>query len=242
MRALETAVAAAALLSFALPAAAIQIIASPQNTAGGLRHNTFHTADTGGGQGGTVLAWFDLDTTLGAANDYDPITGDLTAGFSIFSDETLTTAIGTAVATGNVSAAALSDATQNNVVIGSLTWTFDLGLDVTSDLYAYIEASFGAEADDIWTDVTTTDFADVQYATSPQGRTANTFVGGELTLWGADGTFIGSNLLGGPGGKGGFGTSSTLGVDLVLAVPEPGTATLVILGLAGLATRRRRAA
>lgn len=229
----------ALILGLSAPAAAVTIVASPQNTASGFKHNVFHSATGQGGAGGTILAWYDLDP--GGSNDWNLGTGVLTAEFDIFDDSALTTFIGTATATGNIDGSEISDAVEQNLIIGSLTWTFDLSADTGSSLYAHLEAVYGAEGDDIWENITM-QFADVMYSTSAQGRTANTYVHPDLSLWGADGTFSGSSLLGGPGGFGGFGSTALLGTDLVLELPEVQPWVQLAMGLAGLwgYGRRRR--
>jgi hypothetical protein len=228
----------AALLVCA-PAGAVTLVDSPQQPAGPFRHNAFHDADSLGGAGGSILAWIDLDTGFGAGNFWDLGTGDFQGHFDVFSDSALSSQIGTAVATGNVSPTALADLVEQNLVVGTLSWDIDLGAGVGSDLYQHLETSFGAEADDVWEGITQS-FADVHYATSSDGRTANTFDGVDLTLWGADGSFSGSSLLGGPGGMGGFGSSASLGLDLAVTTPEPATAALLGVGLVALAARGRR--
>lgn len=228
-------------LALVLPAAAeaLTLVDSPQQPSGPFRHNLFHSADSSGGASGDVLAWFDLDTGFGAANFLDPATGDLEAHFDLFADSTLTTAIGTAFASGSVDVAELSDAGEADVIVGTLEFDFDLGAAPASALAMHLEASFGPEADDVWEDIALS-FADVQYATSSDGRTANTFDDTDLVLWGADGTFSGSSRLGGPGGLGGFGSTSSVGVDLVVTVPEPGPAALLGVALAALRSATRR--
>ena len=224
---------AALLLLVPFSSDALTIVATPQATTGSYRHSLFHSAESSGGAGGSVLAWIDLDTSAGAANQYDPVTGDLTVAFGLFADLDLLVPLGTAIATGNVPAAPLSDAGESNVIVGSLSWEIDLSSSGSGVFYDYLVATFGAEADDTW-DVTT-HFADVQYVTSIDGRTANTWVDPELTLWGSDGSFSGSSSLGGSGGLGGFGNTADLGVDLVVIVPEPAALSLGLVGALGLA-------
>jgi hypothetical protein len=138
------------------------------------------------------------------------------------------TAVGT-----NLLGATFADLSENNVIVGTIDWSIDLSSSAGSVLETYLETTFGDELDDVWE--RQTKFADVFYITSPQGRTANTWTGLDLTLWGADGSFIGSNKLGGPGGLGGFGTSADFGSDVVMTVPEPATLLVTLGGLVGLA-------
>jgi len=228
-------------LALALPglAGAATLVASPQQTGGPFRHNAFHTADTAGGASGELAAWFDLDESFGAGNFLELGSGDLEAHFDLFVDSSAATAIGTSFVTGTVDLAALSGPGQANVIAATLSFDFDLSAGPTSELAGRLEAAFGPEADHVWEDIPL-QFADVQYATSSDGRTANTFDGTDLVLWGADGTFSGSDLLGGPGGLGGFGSTSSLGVDMVVTVPHPAPALLIGVALVALHSSARR--
>lgn len=234
----------------------LQIVSSPQENSGPFLHNVFHQASGSGGASGSILAWFDLDATQ--LSVYDPATGALNAYFKIFSGSNLSTQIGTATAVGTgLLGSALSDMTEVNAILGSITWTLAVTSPSSTTFDNYMEgrdgdvgdtnSAFMQTAPNTWT--ITQRFADLRYVTSSLGYTANSWdpTGGSLTLWGADGTFIGSDKgpLNGPGGMGGFGGSAELGVDLVLktgavVTPEPGTLLLLGSGLAGLGIVRRR--
>lgn len=224
-------------------AAPMTVISTPQESSGPFRYNVFHTAGLDGGAGGNLLGWFDLDTSFGAANFYDPVTGDAQIYFDIFATSALSTQIGDAfLSTTTASGAVLGDAVEQDLVVGTLSWTIDLSSSVGGTFYTFLTNNFGAEVDHIWN--IDTDFADVFYVTSTGGRTANSWDGQNLTLWAAGGNslaYSGSSLLGGSGGMGGFGNTADMGIDLVVTVPEPQTLTLVGMGLLGLwlAGRRR---
>ncbi len=216
------------------------IVSSPQNTVQPFAHNVFHNAGSNGGQGGNIRAWFDLDASLGAANFYDPTTGALEAGFLLFEDAAFTNQIGTVSAIGTgLLGTTLGDGVENDVVVGTVDFTITL-TSADGGFLAYLENRFGPSPTDTFT--ITMSFSDVLYVTSADGRTPNSFDGTDLSLWGSDGTYIGSSLLGGDGGRGGFGDTADLGVDFVVTVPTPGIALLLLPGLlAGFAAGRRAA-
>ena len=201
------------LFSAAVSAAPIQIAATPTETSGPFLHNVFHEASSNGGTSGTILAWYDLGSGGGS---WDPDTGAFTINIDIFSDNTLTTSIGTADGTGNLSAAAFN--VFNGGLIGSISWNFDTV----------------AETNGL-TDKTTS-FIDKKYATSSAGYVANSTTGNysSLTLWGADGDY---NV-----NTGMFDVNTTsMGVDLVVTfVPVPAAVWLFGSGLIGLLTVARR--
>ncbi len=201
------------LFSAAVFAAPIQIATTPSETGGPFRHNVFHAASSNGGTSGAILAWFDLGTGGGS---WDPSTGAFNINIDIFSDGALTTGIGTAVGTGNLTAAEFNG--FNGGVIGSINWNIDA-------------AAQGNGLVD-----RTTSFIDVNYATSTAGYTANSTTGNysSLTLWGADGSYNATTGM--------FDTNTTnMGVDLVVTfVPVPAAVWLFGSGLIGLLTVARR--
>ena len=215
----------------------IQIVDTPFDPAA-----VIHNAESAGGAAGAVVAHVELDKSFGAGNDWNLTTGGFQARFDLFDDAARTNAIGTAFAVGFVDPVALGTLGASNTVVATLFFTFDLSADPTSDFYALMESDFGPKANDIWQDIPFF-FADIPYVVFDDNLLANSFQGDNLTLWGASGNFIGSSLLGGPGGFGGFGDSARIGIDLALELPEPTPSILLgIAGLAVLAGRRRRSA
>ncbi|MCH7687632.1 MAG: PEP-CTERM sorting domain-containing protein [Planctomycetes bacterium] len=90
-------------------------------------------------------------------------------------------------------------------------------------------------------------FVDFEYVMTADNFTANTGDGTNLTLWGADGTYLDSNVEGGGVGK--FDTSTTtIGFDFVgvtgeIFNPEPSSFILLLMGttcLGGVGYWRRR--
>lgn len=199
--------------SAAVFAAPIQIATTPTETGGPFRHNAFHEASSNGGQSGTILGWFDLGAGGGS---WDPDTGAFIINIDIFSDGGLTTAIGTAVGTGNLTAAAFNG--FDGGLIGTIGWNFD----VTAEGNGFVDR--------------TTSFLDNNYVTSSAGYTANSTTGSysSMTLWGADGNYDVNTSM--------FDVNTTnMGVDLVVTfVPVPAAVWLFGSGLIGLVTLARR--
>ena len=207
------------LFSVAATAVPIQIAATPTETSGPFRHNAFHTATTNGGQSGGILGWFNLGAGGGS---WDPDTGVFVINIDVFSDSGLTSNIGSAIGTGNLTAGAFNG--FDGGVLGSITWNFNT-----------TNAALVSN--------TTTSFIDHNYATSNAGYNANSLTGTApdytaLTLWGADGTPVVSLDTGVETGN--F-TGNTLGVDLVVTfVPVPAAVWLFGSGLLGLVAVSRR--
>lgn len=219
----------AALLPFSQNASAAlyQITDLPMENSGPFWHNLFHSADSAGGAGGGIKAWFDLDSTQSSTWDSD--TGALSLHVKLYDSASLTTPLGSASATSNnfLGTHLNAPGAQDGGVIGTMTWNFDSAATGLLGLGASILVQT---------------FLDRDYVTSAAGFNANSFQGvdqteGFITLWGADGY----------DGIDGFDTAqTTLGTDLVMhvvtPVPVPAAVWLLgsgILGLVGLARRPR---
>lgn len=146
---------------------AIPIVSMPSDSIGPFRHNVFHSAETAGGAGGEILAWFDLNTS--ESSSWDPESGALSLSINIFSDEAMTDQVGSAFAFS-------SDLMGNNFngfdggTIGSITFQFD----------ALALGFLGLSGD------MTMSFLDQDYASNSTGDIANSWQNGMVTLWGSD--------------------------------------------------------
>lgn len=205
--------ALAPTLALSLP---LQIIEMPlDNTSGAnelLRHNLFHTADSAGGTLGAEVAWFDLDTSM--VSTWDPVTGALDLHVLIFQEDDLTVPLGTAHATGNL----LFSGVGPEGLLGTITWDFNTIVG-------------GILANPI-----TTSYYNFAYGDDTAGYVGNSLDGNVVTLWGADGDYI---------GNGDFDTTNgltTLGVDMqfIVAAPEPSILVLMAIGLIGFGASTRK--
>ncbi len=214
-------------------AAPLEITETPQSTSGPFRHNVFHTAGSNGGASGSIIVWFDLDTSQ--TSTFDPDTGDLDLHVNLYNNSSFTTLVGTAVGTSSdFFDVNVFTGTNTNNLVGTIDWDFTLNGSATTFMTNNLVDS-------------TLKFLDHDYVTSSSGDTANSFVPGitqdTMTLWGADGT---------PDSSNGKFTGSSLGMDLVFKaednleptgepIPTPAAAGLglSLLGLLGI-TRPRR--
>ena len=211
--------------SFASP---LQIVESPQYT-GGFMHNLFHTASNSNGEGGNVLAWFDLDKTK--SNTYDPDTGILEAYFNVYSGKQFTVKIGSTSAFGELPGANFNNFSGD--VAGTINWTFNL-TDLNSALNQHLQNEVGGNIAGFYELKLT--YLDKFYGVTETGQAVNSWENNYLVLWGADG--YDPNL-------GTFDITKThLGSDLVLRtapVPEPVSAILFTTGLiGGIGLRRKK--
>ncbi len=208
-----------AFLGTAAMAAPVQMTSLAFSDGGGFKHNNFHSADINKGTDGTKLGWF----TLGAGGGfYDNVTGDFQMNIDIFTDSSLTTASGTAFASGNLDPLEFNG--FDGGVIGSIFWDFDAA----------------AEANGL-VDTTTT-FYDVNYGASSALNNdyfPNSAFNNHMTLWGADGDL--DPLTGMYEGNG---VAPTMGVDFVATfVPVPAAVWLFgsgLLALVGFSRRQQR--
>ncbi len=207
----------------------LTITSTPQENTGSFLHNVFHTADSNGGAGGSILAWFDLDTTQ--SSTWDPVSGALSLHVNVYSDAGLSNLIGTAHGVHGSDALEGSDFNAfDNSMIGVIDWNIDLT--GASAFATYMTGKLGAQPSGGWT--LGLQYADHNYVTSSQGYRANSWENGAVTLWGADGTRRANGYQ--------F-DNAILGTDLVFtarAVPIPGAMALgaIGLGFAGLIRRR----
>ena len=199
-------------------AAVIQINALPTNSGTGFKHNNFHDATLADGADGVKLGWFDLGVGGGS---YDTGTGAFVLNIDIYSDETLSSSIGTAVGTGNLNL--LSFNAFDGGLIGFISWDFD------------------ASAEGNGLSDTTMNFYDVNYGVSSAlnpNYVPNTAFGNHMALWGADGDLDPIT------GLYTTGTHPTIGVDFVATfVPVPAAAWLFgsgLLALVGISRRKTR--
>ncbi|NNF62520.1 MAG: hypothetical protein HKO55_07685 [Gammaproteobacteria bacterium] len=197
---------------------ATPIVSMPSDSDGPFRHNVFHAAESAGGAAGQILAWFNLDTN--ASSFWDADTGALSLNISIYSDSDLTTAVGTASASSdNLMGANLNG--FDGGLIGNISWSFDLA---AQEYFSTRDASLDLSG------IIMMSFMDFEYASNSSGDIANSYQSNLLTLWGADGLF-----------NNGVFEDSSLGVDMMMEMSEPGILLLMGLGLIGLgATARRR--
>lgn len=192
-------------------AAAAPIIALPTDAVGPFKHNVFHSAERNGGTAGTILAWFGLDESK--SSSWDPNTGVLDLHVVVYDDSSFTNRIGTASASsGDLLGARFNH--NDNSLLGAIQWDFD----------SAVTAHMGLASNEL-----TQHFMDHQYARDSAGRMSNSFLNRTATLWGADGTMRDDGMFSG----------ATLGVDVVIIIPEPATLLLFGLGLLGIGAQRR---
>ncbi len=221
-----TAFAALALISMPTAAMAVplDIVATPHNS-GGFTPNVFHTSINGGGSG-SILGWFDLDTT--ASNTYDPDTGDLFASFNIYSDRTHNNLVGSVLADGNLPAANFQG---NGGLAGSINWNFTFGIDNVLQDYLNGQSHI------------TLNYFDRVYTQTALGHDVNGWEDGYLSLWGAGQLdlddiqceddvpcFVRQQV-------------PYLGSDIIIqtaSTPEPMSMALMASGLAGMIGIRRK--
>lgn len=207
---------------------AATIIATPQETSGGFLHNVFHSANSNGGASGTIWAWFDLDTSFAASNDWNAATGALEIHINVYANSALTSFQGTAVGTSsNLFGANFSAPnTQDGGLLGNIVWDFDAAA------LAFLQTKDAAI-----TDLLDQAFVDRNYVTSTIGFQANSLANNSVTLWGADTASLNHTLTSGAN----FDTGTTiLGTDLVFTVvPVPAAVWLFGSGLAMLGFARR---
>ena len=218
----------------------LTITSMPVQTAGDLPHTNFHSAKLGDGTGGGVLGWANLSPD--AVSTYDPVTGALDLYLKIYSssldsatnnpDRSIGNAhgVGSDLVGSQFTADPLIFGSGTGNVIGTITWTFDF--------FVYLE--FFDAIPEIIPPVTM-QFVDFNYVTTEDGFVANTWDGTNLTLWGADGTYL-------EDGK--FDVSTTtIGFDFVgvttgsPVVPEPSSFMLLLMGttcLGGVGFWKRR--
>ena len=209
---------ALALFCSVAQAAIVQINELPTNSGAGFKHNNFHGASLADGADGMKLGWFDLGSGGGS---YNTVTGAFIVNINIYSEETLSSSIGTAVGNGNLTLANFN--VFDGGLIGSIFWNFDVAAEVNglSD--------------------TTMNFYDVNYGVSsalnPEYRPNSAF-NNHMTLWGADGDLDPTT------GLYTTGTHPTIGVDLVATfVPVPAAVWLFgsgLLAIAGISRRKTR--
>jgi len=201
------------LFSTAISAAPISFTDMPSTAGPGLKHNNFHDATLASGADGFILAWFDMGVGGGS---YDPVTGDFIVNIDLYTDEALTSAIGTALGMGILNPAAFN--VGDGGLIGSISWNFD----ATAEANGLFDA--------------TTSFYDVFYTTSAFGPANSANINGSMAMWGANGDLDPIT------GLYVSGVRPTLGVDFVATfVPVPAAAWLFgsgLLALAGFSKRR----
>lgn len=222
--------AIATLACLSLPATAmavpLNIISTPHN-AGSFTPNVFHTSINGGGSG-SILGWFDLDTT--GSNTYDPDTGDLFAAFNIYSDRNHTNQIGSVLADGNLPAANFQG---NGGLAGSIDWTFSFSID--NILQDYL----------IGQNHITLNYFDRVYTQTALGHDVNGWEDGYLSLWGA-GQLDEANLICDPQEDVPCFFQQQvpyLGSDIIIqtaSTPEPMSMALMASGFAGMLGLRKR--
>lgn len=185
----------------------------------GFGASLFHKASNSNPMGGATLAHIAGTGVLGS---YDDMTGALNVVLNYYSDAAETNLLGTATLTGML----FFDAN------GVLDDDYDIALTLTDPL-------IGSRTNHTLT------FTDGYQCCGGDENDPNTFLpdddfvagGTSMTLWGADGFNHTTQSFGGK-------PRTRLGVDLRLnltatAVPEPGTAMLMGLGLLGMAGMRR---
>ena len=202
--------------------AAFEIVATPEGNSGNFEHNVFHTAASNYGMSGSILVYFDLDTT--ATSTYDPTTGALTLHVNLFTDEGLTNAAGSAVGTSTNLLASNFDNPQDGGVLGTISWDFSDSSGLSDTIMTFVDKNYGVSSN-----------GGQFVPNSLTGTEANPT---SITLWGADGALDSQERH----------ISANMGMDLVMqfgpspiiAVPAPPSLALALVGLVGCPALLRR--